>query len=114
MDMPVSGSVIRDFSKGRNEGIDIAAKAGTPVRAAAKGTVAAITRDTEQVPIIVLRHDGGLLTVYAQVESVKVAKGDAVARGQTIAQVRAGTQSFVHFEVRKGLEAVDPTPYLNE
>ena len=59
---PVTGRIIRDYAKGRNEGIDIAAAAGTPVKAADAGTVAAITRDTEQVPIIVVRHQGNLLT----------------------------------------------------
>ncbi|MEL6520481.1 MAG: peptidoglycan DD-metalloendopeptidase family protein [Pseudomonadota bacterium] len=112
MVIPTSGSIIRDFQKGRSEGIDIAASAGAPVKAAADGTVAAITEDTDQVPIVVIRHDGGLLTVYAQVDKLKIKKGDTVKRGETIASVRAGDPSFVHFEVRKGLEAVDPNEYL--
>jgi len=41
-----------------------------------------------------------------------VAKGDKVKRGQTIAVVRAGSPSFLHFEVRNGIDAVDPMPYL--
>lgn len=110
---PVTGRVIRDFAKGRNEGIDIAAPAGTPVRAADGGTVAAITRDTDQIPIVVIRHDDGLLTVYANVDNLRVEKGDRVNRGANIAEVRAGDPAFVHFEVRKGLEAVDPNPYIN-
>lgn len=109
---PVSGSIIRDFRKGRNDGIDLSATAGSPVKAAAAGTVAAITEDTDQVPIIVLRHADGLLTVYAQVDGVKVKKGDKVKRGETIASVRAGNPAFVHFEVRKGVEAVDPNPFI--
>jgi murein DD-endopeptidase MepM/ murein hydrolase activator NlpD len=110
---PVSGSIIRDFSKGRNEGVDISAPAGSAVRAAEAGTVAAITRDTDQVPILVLRHEGGLLTVYANVDGLKVEKGQTVKRGQEIAKVRAGNPAFVHFDVRQGLEAVDPTDYIN-
>ena len=65
MTTPASGSIIRAFQKGESEGIDIAAAAGSPVKAAASGTVAAITQDTDQVPIVVLRHDGGLLAVSA-------------------------------------------------
>ena len=112
MSPPVKGSIIRDFSKGKNDGIDISAAAGSSVSAAAAGTVAAITRDTEQVPIVVVRHDGGLLTVYANVDNLKVKKGDRVTRGQPIATLRGGSNSYLHFEVRDGVEAVDPTSYL--
>lgn len=110
---PVNGSIIRDFQKGKREGIDIAVAAGTPVKAAEAGTIAAITQDTDQVPIIVMRHDGGLLTVYANVDGVKVSKGDSVSRGQTIAVVGQNNPSFLHFEVRRGMEAVDPATYIN-
>ena len=113
MGLPVDGRIIRGFAKGRNEGIDFAASAGTPVRAAADGTVAAITKDTDQVPILVLRHADGLLTVYAGIDRVSVARGAAVKRGQQIAVIRAANPSFLHFEVRKGVDAVDPAGYLN-
>ncbi len=109
---PVEGKIIRAYSKD-NEGIDIAAPAGTPVRAADAGTVAAITRDTDKIPILVIRHAGGLLTVYANIDGITVKKGDRVKRGQKIAVVRKGKPTFVHFEVRKGIDAVDPMPYLN-
>lgn len=110
--MPVSGNIIRNYQPKKNEGIDIAAAAGTPVQAAANGTVAAITQDTEQTPIIVIRHDGGLLTVYAGVAGIKVKKGDKVTRGQTIATVRSGNPAFLHFEVRRGVDSTDPMPFL--
>ncbi|MEO0829302.1 MAG: peptidoglycan DD-metalloendopeptidase family protein [Pseudomonadota bacterium] len=113
MAQPADGKIIRDFQKGKSDGIDIAAAAGSPVRAAADGKVAAITTDTDQVPIVVIRHDDGLLTVYAHLDDLSVKKGDTVTRGQKIAEVRGGDTSFVHFEVRKGLEAVDPDPFLN-
>ena len=110
---PVVGSIIRPYAKGRNEGIDIKAAPGTPVKAAAGGTVAAITQSAEGVPSIVLRHDGNLLTVYANVDDVKVTKGDTVRKGQPIAALRASADdAFVHFEVRDGFDSVDPTPFL--
>jgi len=109
--MPVQGEIIRAFSAG-NEGIGIAASAGTPVRAAADGEVAAITRDTDQVPIMVLRHPGNLLTVYANIGNIQVERGDIITRGQTIADVGAGDPAFLHFEVRQGFESVDPMLYL--
>ncbi|RVT85653.1 M23 family metallopeptidase [Rhodobacteraceae bacterium CCMM004] len=110
---PVTGSIIRPYAKGRNDGIDIAAPAGTVVRAADAGVVAAITRDTDQIPILVLRHADNILTVYAGVDEIAVEKGDRVRRGQSIATVRAGNPSALHFEVREGFDSVDPEPYLN-
>jgi murein DD-endopeptidase MepM/ murein hydrolase activator NlpD len=111
MQRPVPGQILRPYSA-RNEGIDLSATAGTSVRAAAAGEVAAITRDTDQVPILVLRHPGNLLTVYANIDNIRVERGDTVARGQTIADVGEGDPAFLHFEVRQGFESVDPTPYI--
>ncbi|CTQ50966.1 peptidoglycan DD-metalloendopeptidase family protein [Jannaschia donghaensis] len=108
---PVSGEVLRPFS-GRNEGIDFRAAEGTAVQAAAAGTVAAITRDTDQVPILVLRHEGGLLTVYANIKDIRVQKGDSITAGQRVASVGGGDPAFLHFEVRRGFDAVDPAPLL--
>ena len=110
--MPVQGKIIRGYDKRTNQGIDIAAPAGTTVAAAAAGTVAAVTRDTDQVPIVVIRHDGGLLTVYAGLDALKVKKGDKVSRGQAIGVVRKGDPAFLHFEVRKGVDSLDPMTYL--
>ncbi len=108
---PVQGNIIRPYSK-KTDGISIAAPAGTAVKAADAGTVAAITRDTDQVPILVLRHSDNLLTIYANVADISVKKGDKVSRGQTIAKVRKADPSFVHFEVRKNFDSVDPMPFL--
>ena len=113
MSFPVTGKIIRDYDKGKSEGIDIQAEAGTDVAAADAGTVAAITESAEGVPIIVIRHPSNLLTVYANVTSLKVKKGDAVTRGQAIARLRRAPDNYVHFEVRDGFESVDPQTYLN-
>ncbi len=109
---PVQGSIIREYNPGRNEGIDIGVPAGTPVKAAANGTIAAITQNTNGAQIIVVRHTGNILTVYVNVEDLSVAKDDSVSQGQTIAKVANGSPSFLHFEVRDGLESVDPADYL--
>ena len=85
---------------------------GPPVKSAGNGTVAAITRDTDQIPILVIRHPNNLLTVYAGVDIIRVSKGQTVKRGQTVGEVRKGTPSFLHFEVREGFESVDPNEYL--
>ncbi len=112
--LPVTGTIIRAYKKGKNEGIDIAAAPGASVKAAEAGTVAAITADADQVPIIVVKHKNDLLTVYANVEKISVKKGDRVRRGEKIAALRGGDNAYVHFEVRKGFEAVDPEPYLKQ
>ncbi|MEL6551649.1 MAG: peptidoglycan DD-metalloendopeptidase family protein [Pseudomonadota bacterium] len=110
---PVTGTVIRGYARGRNEGVDFGTAPGAAVNAAADGTVAAITRDTNDVAIIVIRHENNLLTVYTQVDDLRIEKGDTVRRGQRIASVRAGDPTFLHFEVRDGLESVDPATYLD-
>ncbi|MEP5758135.1 MAG: peptidoglycan DD-metalloendopeptidase family protein [Litoreibacter sp.] len=109
---PVVGKVIKPYKRGQNEGIDIEAAAGTSVRAAEDGEVAAITRDTDQVPILVLRHADKLLTVYANISDISVKKGDKIKRGQQIAKVGNASPSFLHFEVRQGFESTDPVPFL--
>lgn len=110
--MPVAGQVIRGYAKGKNEGIDIGASAGANVAAAGDGTVAAITKNTDGVPIMVIRHADNLLTVYGGIDALTVQKGATVKRGQAIAKVRAGSPAFLHFEVRKGFDSVDPMGYL--
>ncbi|ETX28329.1 peptidoglycan DD-metalloendopeptidase family protein [Roseivivax isoporae] len=110
--MPVSGSIIREYAKGRNDGIDIAAPAGTAVKSAEAGTVAAITRNTDGIPILVIKHDDDLLTVYTHIDGIPVKKGDRVTRGQTIGKVQPGDPPRMHFEVRDGFDSVDPMLYL--
>jgi murein DD-endopeptidase MepM/ murein hydrolase activator NlpD len=105
--MPVEGKIIRPFTKGKSEGIDISAPAGTVVRATAAGDVVALTKDTDQVPILVVRHDGNILSVYAGIDAPKVKKGDKLTKGQPIAVIQK-SPAFLHFEVRKGVEAIDP------
>ena len=109
---PVDGPIIRAYSRGRSEGIDIGAAPGTAVKAADSGTVAAITQDTDGASIVVVRHEGNLLTVYVNVTDVEVNKDDSVSRGQTIARIAQGDPSYLHFETREGLQSVDPSEFL--
>ncbi|NAZ35970.1 peptidoglycan DD-metalloendopeptidase family protein [Rubellimicrobium sp. CFH 75288] len=110
--MPVQGPIIRAYAPGRNEGIDIGAPAGTEVKAADAGTVAAITTNTDGIQIVVIRHAGDLLTVYTHLDRLTVQKDQQVSRGQTIGRVREGDPSFLHFEVRRGMQSTDPTDFL--
>lgn len=109
---PVEGNIIREYAPGRNEGIDIAVPAGTSVKAADSGSVAAVTTDTNGVAIVVIKHADNLLTVYTNLSDLTVEKGASVSRGQSIGKVAAGEPSFVHFETRRGLQSVDPSEFL--
>jgi murein DD-endopeptidase MepM/ murein hydrolase activator NlpD len=108
--MPAKGSIIRTYQKGRNDGIDISAPVGTSIKAAGNGSVAAITRDTDGVPIVVVRHDGNLMTVYAGLDNLAVSKGAKVSAGQSLGT--SNTSGILHFEVRKGFESVNPEDYI--
>ncbi len=109
---PVSGKTIRGYKSSGNEGLDIAAAAGTSVKAAESGEIALISKSNNQSTIILIRHPDNLYTVYSYVTGVAVNKGQKVKRGQTIAKVAKGDPSFIHFEIRRGTESVDPIPYL--
>lgn len=117
---PVDAAIARPFSKlpgpNRNDGVDFASPAGLEVRAAEAGTVALVSKSLGGLGTIVLiRHDGGLLTVYGRIDSVAVKKGDAIARGQTFARVAklpSPREPSLHFEVRRGAESVDPADFI--
>ncbi len=113
MAMPVDGKIIRSYDGKTNQGIDISAVAGAEVRAAEDGTVAVITHDPATgALIVILRHTGGLLTVYAGLDSASVAKDAVVKRGQTLGTVKGGSPAQMHFEVRQGQQSLDPLTYL--
>ncbi len=112
MAFPVRGDIVRDYAKGKNDGIDIAAAPGAPVQAAADGVIAAITEDTNGIPIIVVKHPDNLLTVYSNVANVTVKKGDAIKRGGKLAEIRRDGAAALHFEVRDGFDSVDPNDFL--
>ncbi|GLQ34742.1 peptidase M23 [Amylibacter marinus] len=111
---PVNGKVLRGFSNksGGNEGIDYAAATGTAVTAAGDGTVALISGSVGDTTIVLIRHANNIYTVYSNVTNVTLTKGKKVKRGEPIGIVAGGNPPFVHFEVRKGTQAVDPAPYL--
>ncbi|PJI91480.1 murein DD-endopeptidase MepM/ murein hydrolase activator NlpD [Yoonia maricola] len=110
--MPIQGAIIRAYAPGTNEGIDIAAPSGSDVQAAGSGSVAAVTTDTSGGSIVVIKHSDGLLTVYTQMDALTVDKNENVTRGQVIGKVRNADPSFLHFEVRRGLQSLDPADFL--
>ncbi|MGP6085930.1 LysM peptidoglycan-binding domain-containing protein [Antarctobacter jejuensis] len=112
MVMPVSGPIIREYSAGSNPGIDISASPGTPVSAAANGSVISVSKKTDGASFVIVRHPDNLNTVYLNVADITVNVGDSVSKGQQIGRVAPGDVGFLHFEVRKGLDSTDPMSYL--
>jgi len=114
---PVVGPVVIGFNQGagraRNDGIDFASPAGSPVVAAASGEVALVSQSLGGLgTIVLLRHPGDYLTVYGRIEKVTVGKGDFVSQGQKIGVVSPSTQPRMHFEVRHGAESMDPVKFF--
>ena len=114
---PVGGPVVSPFGWrwGRmHEGIDIAAGYGTPIAAAASGTVIFAGWMGGYGNLIIVDHGGGIATAYAHQSSFAVG-GGAVSQGQTIGYVGCTGHCYgphLHFEVRVNGAAVDPLGYL--
>ncbi len=99
----------------RHDGIDIAAPEGATIGAAASGTVLYAGAQSGYGSIVILRHDGGLLTLYAHASAILVRQGERVDAGQPIARVgKSGrtTGPHLHFEVREGTRPRNPLFYL--
>lgn len=116
---PVKGTVTSRFGRRgsrMHDGIDIAAKEGTPVYAAAAGEVVySDQRLSGYGKLIIVRHSKDLFTAYAHNQRNLVRKGDRVKAGDVLARVgRTGRASgpHLHFEVRRGPTPVDPVAYL--
>lgn len=115
MGWPAQGTLLARFSA-RNKGIDIAGRAGSPVRSAASGKVVYAGQGIRSYGnLVIVKHNENYLTAYAHNQRLLVREGENVSRGQTIAQMGAsGTDRVkLHFEVRFRGQAVDPLPYLN-
>jgi murein DD-endopeptidase MepM/ murein hydrolase activator NlpD len=115
---PVRGVLASRFGR-RNgqphEGIDVAAPEGTLVTAAAAGRVVYAGRQSGYGSLVILRHGGGLLTVYAHASALLVREGERVAAGAPVARVGSTGRSsgpHLHFEVREGTRARDPLRWL--
>jgi murein DD-endopeptidase MepM/ murein hydrolase activator NlpD len=115
---PVNGPVTSGYGWrwGRmHEGIDIAASTGTPIWAAAAGTVIHAGWLGGYGNLVVVDHGNGLATAYAHASAILVGVGQSVSQGETIALIGSTGNSsgpHLHFEVRVNGAAVDPLLYL--
>jgi murein DD-endopeptidase MepM/ murein hydrolase activator NlpD len=116
---PVHGTLTSRFGWRRSrmhQGIDVAARSGTPVHAAEAGRVIHAGRLGGYGNVVVIRHEGGRYeTVYAHNRRFRVSKGARVHKGQVIAEVGAtgnASAPHLHFEVRRDDDPRDPLLFL--
>jgi murein DD-endopeptidase MepM/ murein hydrolase activator NlpD len=117
---PVEGRIIERYGTGangaHNDGINIATHTGEPVHAADDGVVAYAGNELRGYGnLVLIKHSGGYITAYAHNSQLLVKRGDVVKRGQEIA--KSGSTGTVdspqlHFEIRRGTRALDPTSLL--
>ena len=129
---PLNGDVVAAFSVDEliynptledwrtHDGLDIFAKPGTTVLAACSGTVSSITDDAMMGTTVVIDHDGGYQTTYANLQATPtVQEGDTVSAGEiigavgTTAAAETAQGPHLHFGVTLDGEAIDPQEFLN-
>jgi lipoprotein NlpD len=112
---PAKGKVVEDFIDGKNKGIDIAGKLGDPIQAASDGRVVYAGNSLRGYGnLVIVKHDNTYLTAYAHNRNLLVKEGDAVRKGQKIAEMGDTDANSVrlHFELRVNGKPVDPLPFL--
>jgi lipoprotein NlpD len=114
---PADGRVVVTYVAGdqTRQGIDIAGKAGEPVRAAANGSVVYSGNGLIGYgELIIVKHSPGFLSAYGHNRKRLVKEGDHVDAGQVIAEMGSSSASrdSLHFEIRKNGKPVNPLDYL--
>jgi lipoprotein YgeR len=112
---PADGTVFRRFDGGNSKGIDIAAAAGTPIIAAAPGTVVYAGNGLRGYGnLLILKHNADYLTAYAHNRVLLVKEGESVKRGQKIAEMgdTDTDRVMLHFELRYQGRSIDPSKEL--
>ncbi len=119
---PVRGKILSSYgakSNGLfNDGINISAPLGSAVKAAENGVVAYAGNEVKGMGnLIIIQHSDGWMTIYAHLDSMSVKRGTRVGVGTQIGRVgKTGKvdQPQLHFEIRKGTKAYNPTQYLKK
>ncbi len=118
---PVSGKIISTYGPKanslHNDGINIAAPLGTPVKAAENGVVVYAGNELKgSGNLVLVRHADRWMTAYAHLDRISVARGATIKAGQklgTVGSTGSVDRPQLHFEIRRGVNAVNPVPYLN-
>ncbi len=109
------GPLLGTFNDSTNKGVNIGGAAGDPVKASADGRVVYAGNGLRGYGnLIIIKHDATYLTAYAHNRALMVKEGDAVTKGQKIAEMGNSDSDRVmlHFEVRRQGKPVDPLKYL--
>lgn len=128
---PLEGEIMREFAKDNliysetlqewvtHNGIDIKAEKATVVQAAEDGSIKSIKNDPRYGLTIVIEHDDGFQTIYANLLSSEfVTEGEKIEKGQSIGTVgntavfESTDEPHLHFEILKDMVQVDPNIYL--
>ena len=118
---PVRGKIITEFGPSargvHNDGVNIAANMGAPVTVSATGTVAFVGDNIKNFgKLVLVKHDGGIITAYAHLESISVREGDILAAGDLIGNVGATgrvDRPQLHFEIRKSRQPSTPRSLIS-
>lgn len=112
---PVRGPLLGTFNDSTNKGVNIGGSAGEVVKASADGRVVYAGNGLRGYGnLIIIKHDATYLTAYAHNRALMVKEGDAVTKGQKIAEMgnSDADRVMLHFEVRRQGKPVDPLTYL--
>lgn len=118
---PISGRItsrygqVESIRSHAHSGTDIAAPAGTPIKAAAGGTVSFAGVNGGYGNLVIIDHGNGIQTYYGHCSKIYVSKGDTVEAGDVIAAVGStgySTGNHLHFEIRKNGSTLNPQKYL--
>ena len=118
---PVKGKIVLGFGRANpgfyNDGINIKSKFGSSVKASQDGE---IIYSGNEIPgygnLILIKHSRNWITAYAHLEEIHKKKGSFVKKGDSIGRVGESgnvNEPQLHFEIRKGKDAVDPLKYLS-
>ena len=113
---PVEGEIITEFGPSargvHNDGVNIVAESGAPVIVSANGTVAFVGDNIKNFgKLVLVKHDGGIITAYAHLDVISVSEGDVLAAGDAIGRVGSTgrvDRPQLHFEIRKSRQPIDP------
>lgn len=117
---PAKGAIISKFGPKSgglyNDGINIRAKEGAPVKASEDGLIAYVGNELKGYGnLVIIKHSSGWITAYAHLSKASAKRGDKVKKGQTIGLVGATGNvdaPQLYFGLRKGRDAVNPEKYL--
>ncbi len=118
---PITGTITSRFGSvssirsGAHTGLDIGASSGTPVKAAASGTVIWAGYKGSLGNLVVIQHSNGVQTYYGHCSKIYVSSGQSVSQGQTISAVGStgnSTGPHLHLEIRVNGVAYNPQNYL--